>query len=517
MPPSEIIKKLLTSRGFTTQKSISEFLNPRHPDGIKWPDLNILSTDIQKVKNIIQKHIQNNHIIAIYGDYDVDGLCSTAILWQTIYQNYKLVFPHIPDRRIEGYGLSIAGIDHCISQGAKLIITVDSGIVAYDQIAYAKKQGLDVVVIDHHEKSDVLPPADAFIHSIVTCAAGLSYFLAREINEKVENLDLVCLAVVCDLVPLTGLNRSLAKFGLETLNHTVRPGLLALYEIAGIKNISAYHVGFIIGPRLNATGRLTHAMDSLRLLCTTNPNRATDLAKTLNDINIRRQQLTETQTQHALSQITPNSLIVVADKSYDEGVIGLIAAKLVEKYFRPAIVISVGETVSKASARSISGFHITEYLRKFETLFSSVGGHAMAAGFSFPSSKLSEVITQLAKSEVPKELLIKKDRFDLELPLEYVSWDLYLGISDMQPFGLGNSTPVFLAKDIQIMDPKIIGKSGTHLKFIAFQNGISFPCVWFNPPILKLPTSANYYYQIDSDTYRGPGNLQLITKNISGL
>ncbi len=528
MTVPEIIQKLISDRKLD--------LNPPHPSQITWSDLNIEAAAVNTAIKLIRSHIDSGHKIAIYGDYDVDGICSTAILWQTIYSYYPHVFPHIPDRRKEGYGLSKEGIDHCISQGAKLVITVDSGIVAIDQIAYARSLGLDVVVVDHHEVGDKLPDANCIIHSLSTSAAGLSYFFSREITQKlspslemrrgargevvkeqVNYLDLTALAVICDLVPLTGINRSIAKYGLEELNITSRPGLLALYEIAGIKQVTAYHAGFIIGPRLNATGRLTHAMDSLRLLCTNSPEKAQELAKSLNETNLKRQQLTEDLTLNAINQVIKNQvtdIIIVADPSYDEGIIGLIAARLVEKYYRPAIAISVGKDVCKASARSILGFHITDFLRLHSDLFLGVGGHSMAAGFSFDPKNLQSVICDLSSEKISPDLLVKKEKFDMELSLEFVSWDLWVAISDLQPFGLGNPTPVFLAKNVEIYDPKIIGKTGKHLKFTASQNGASLPCVWFNPPSLELPKKAKIYYQIDADSYKGPGNIQLIIKKL---
>lgn len=554
MTVSAILQQLLSDRGLD--------LNPPHPDTISWSDLGISDKDIKKALKIIKKHTQLNNKIALYGDYDVDGISSVAILWQTLYPHYPSVFPHIPDRRLEGYGLSRQGIDRCLAQGAQLIITADSGIVAFEAIDYAKSQGMDVIIIDHHSVTDHLPKADAIVHSTATCAAGLSYFFARELLNiehwtlNTNLLDLACLAVICDLVPLTGINRSIAKYGLEALSRTTRPGLLALYDIAGINQppmITAYHVGFIIGPRLNATGRLTHALDSLRLLCTNNIEKASEYAKTLNETNLKRQQLTESLTNHAIQNLPSPQLnrglpagkagaggevvgsdaialgaeaevmkegkiIVVADPAYDEGVIGLIAAKLVEKYYRPAIAISVGPDISKASARSIPGFHITDCLQQFSSSFHGVGGHSMAAGFSFSTAKLTKVLDLLNSVKLPLKLLVKPKKFDLLLQLSDCTLDLWQGISQLQPFGIGNPTPVFLAQNLIVSQVQPFGRTLSHLKFTVTQDKTSASCVWFSPPpdlsFQTGDTLDSLYFQLDADTFRGQTNLRLLVKSI---
>ncbi|TSC87809.1 MAG: single-stranded-DNA-specific exonuclease [Microgenomates group bacterium Gr01-1014_16] len=514
MTEAEIIQKLLAARGLKSKKSVDEFFHPVHPSEIKSP------FDPEPAIKLIKSHIKKGNKIAIYGDYDVDGICSTAILWETLYQDYKNVFPHIPHRREEGYGLSIAGIDHCLSQGAKLIITVDNGIVAHDQIKYCRDQGCDIIIIDHHEKSDQLPNANVILHSTNTCAAGLTWFFCRDLQKiehwtlNFEHLSLVALAVICDIVPLLGINRSFAKFGLEELNKTQRPGLLALFEEAAIKPlITPYHVGFIIGPRLNAAGRLEHAIDSLRLLCTKDSAKARQLALHLGETNRARQDLTLQSTEHALNSINLTNLLVVAHESYDEGIIGLIAAKLVEKHHRPAIAISIGEKISKGSARSIPGFHITDHLRSYSHLLENVGGHAMAAGFTIDNSRIQDLISSISNPDIPADLLIKKQRIDLEIPLGFVNLDLWIAIQKFEPFGLGNPTPVFLTKNVQISNIRKMGKLNQHLKF----NAGDFEAVYFNVPLdaERYPLDAvDLVYQIGENTWNGTTKLQLIVKDI---
>jgi len=551
MTTDEIIKILLKNRGLTNPEQVEGFFHPPHPADIPLKSVGLKSVDIQKAITLIRRHIRENHKIFIYGDYDVDGLCAAAILWETLYRTYRNVHPHIPHRREEGYGLSQKGIDHCLSLGAKLIITVDNGIVASDQIDYTKKHNCDVIVVDHHEKGKKLPPADVILHSTSTCAAGLAYFFAKELikilpspnlgegsrEEYKEVLDLVSLAVICDIVPLLGVNRSFAKFGLEELNHTCRPGLLALIEISGIKKfpspdpgegsrerltefgINSYHVGFILGPRLNAAGRLEHALDSLRLLCTTDPGRARQIAQQLNNTNIRRQDLTTKSFDHAIKNISKiTDLLVASSPDYDEGIIGLIAAKLVEKYYRPAIAISVGEEVSKASARSVPGFHITEYLHTHSRWFTSVGGHSMAAGFSFSTSNLNLVLKSLSEARMSNpDVLVKKSRIDAEINLSVLDLDFYLRLLEFAPFGLGNPQPVFSTPDLEIVSSRIVGKTGRHLKFILSDGTVSLPAIWFSPPEDFDPqkiTRISPYYSLQVDSFSGRPTLQLQIKGL---
>ena len=520
MTEAEIIQKLLAARDLKSKKAIDKFFHPVHPADIKSP------FDPKPAIKLIKSHIKKGNKIAIYGDYDVDGICSTAILWETLYAGYKNVFPHIPHRREEGYGLSLAGIDHCLAQGAKLIITVDNGIVAHEQIKYCRNKDCDIITIDHHEVGDSLPPANATLHSTSTCAAGLTWFFCRDFLKVLpspelrrgaggEVLELVALAVICDIVPLLGTNRSFAKFGLEELNETTRPGLMALFEESAIKPpINAYHVGFILGPRLNAAGRLEHALDSLRLLCTKDPAKAHDLAAHLGEVNRTRQELTQHAVEHALNSLNITNLLVTADESYDEGVIGLIAAKLVEKHHRPAVAISIGEKTSKGSARSIPGFHITEHLRRFESLLTNVGGHAMAAGFTIETSKIQDLISSISHPDIPADLLVKKQRVDCEIPLSVINDSLFKKIKEFEPFGLGNPTPIFMTKNVQISNTRQMGKLNQHQKFDV--DGLE--AVWFNAPLstsdLALST-VDLIYQIDENTWNGSTKLQLIVKEVS--
>lgn len=504
---SDIIETLLSNRGLTDDSARQLFFHPTPPDKLPSP------FDSSPAIDLINLHIMQHDPIFVYGDYDVDGICSTAILWETLHANYANVLPFIPHREKDGYGLSTSGLDQCLAKGAKLIITVDNGIVAHEQIAYCRSRGCDIVVIDHHEPVDTLPKANALLHSTTSCAAGLTWLFCRDFSGvNSEHLALVAMATICDIVPLLNQNRSFAKYGLSELRSTTRPGLQAIFGEASIKasDIGTHEVGFILGPRLNAMGRLEHAIDSLRLLCTKDPHQAQSLAKLLGDTNRTRQDETKAAVDHALSHVVIDDILIVSDSSYNPGIIGLIAGKLTEKYYRPSIAISIGEFESKASARSIPGFHITNHIRKYSNQLINVGGHAMAAGFTVSNDHLLSLLSHLSHADISPDLLVKQSRVDCEVPLELISLDLYNQIQDFAPFGLANPTPVFKTTKVELKFPKRIGKQQQHLKFKVGD----YDAIAFNYPG-DPPQTADIIYSLDLNTWNNQSTLQLIVKSIA--
>lgn len=520
MTKDELIEILLSNRGLTTPEQRSEFFNPPHPNQIPSP---FSGTE---TVSLIKSHIERKHKIGIFGDYDVDGVCATAILWETLYSLQADVIPFIPHRRDHGYGLSQKGIDELVAQEVKLIIAVDCGIVAHEAVKYAKSKNCDVIIIDHHESDGTIPSADSVLYSTCSSAAGLVWLFARDLigpsEELNEKLSLVALSVICDMIPLIGLNRSFAKYGLLELNNTRRPGLLALFDLAGINPqttpIGTYQVGFIIGPRINAMGRLEHALDSLRLVCTKDPVKARALALSLTETNKLRQDLTDSAIESALSSINPDqlpSVLVVANEDFDEGVVGLIAAKLVEKFFRPAIALSIKEDKVKGSARSVPGFHITDHLRKFSSLLTSVGGHAMAAGLSLPLENLNTFIEQVSQVNIDPELLVKRYKYELELPLDGVSDEVKRMIDSFAPFGLGNPQPVLRSQTGNIATIRRMGVRQQHLKWSMG----TFDVVYFNCPHQDTVFKSNFYihYTLDQNTWNGKTTLQLLVRHFEPI
>lgn len=526
METESLIRTLLSKRGLQTPGEISRFFHPPRPETFSAADFGLKKTGLKKGADLVRFHIAKKHPIAVYGDYDVDGICSTAILWETIHARYPEVFPFIPHRREDGYGLSVSGIDTCLKRGAKLIISLDSGITAKSAVSHARRSGCDVIIIDHHKKEGDLPKANCLIHSQDTCSAGLTWLFSRQLSEPEqsrEHLSLVAMAVVCDMVPLTGINRSLVKYGLVELNTTTRPGLLALFEAAGIQSgqLGTYEIGFIIGPRLNAMGRLEHALDSLRLLCGRSAEKTRALSGVLEETNRLRQELTENSFRHALQCISDkygNSLpplLVIADESYDEGVIGLIASRLTEKFSRPSLIISLGENLSKASARSVPGVDITNFLRRGARYLKNVGGHSMAAGLTAETAKIPSLISYYQKAapkHIPEKLLVKKHHVDAGISLEIITPNLHTRLMEFAPFGIGNPQPVFCSSQVSLSRVRRMGKSGQHLRFLAE----NFSAVHFNysGPEIIADSIANLIYRIELNTWNNRTSLQLNVRDL---
>lgn len=531
----ELIEILLENRGIKSKAEIDEFLDPK----LSNVDINSVKIDkanVSKTLKRIDKAIKNNEKIIIYGDYDVDGICGTAILWETLNSLKANVMPFIPSRFEEGYGLSIDGIDSLIkNEKPFLIITTDNGIVANNAVDYANKKGIDVIITDHHVAGKVLPDAFSIIHTTLLCGAGVAYLLSQEIKNKILNikneedihLELVALATIADLVPLIKSNRALVKFGLLALQKTKREGLLALIEKSKIKReeVGVYEIGHIIAPRLNAMGRLSSAMDSLRLVCTTNKQRADELSGILTKTNFERQQLTVDIVNHAKNKVKAKSLknlIFIADESYQQGIIGLVAGRLVEEYYLPSIVISKGKEFSKASARSVKGFNIVEFLREASDLLVDVGGHPMAAGFTVKTKNLELLEKKLFASAlklIKKEHLERVLRIDLELPEENINLDTYSKIQKLSPFGMANPEPTFLTKNMIVENIRLVGNDGKHLKLeLRSKNyelriqGIYFGAGDNNK--FSIGDSVDVVYTLDENVWNGNKNLQLKIKDL---
>jgi len=517
----DLIKILLRNRGIKTKKEIEEFLNPRL-ETVTVDNVGIDKKQLKRAISRIELAIKNKEQIVVFGDYDVDGICGTAVLWEVLNSLGAKAMPYIPHRIDEGYGLSIKGINNVILnlfQDPKkkkmlkqvqhdnkkgLIITVDNGIVASKAVDFANKQGVDVIITDHHVLpiggTKQLPKALAIVHTTKLCGAGVAYLLSRVIlnsfqdlrsqraemlkpasqrgeqvqHDKKRHLELVALATVADLVPLKGANRTLLKFGLEELRKTKRIGLLELFKEAGIDKakIGVYEIGHIIAPRLNAMGRLEYAMDSLRLICTNDQKRAEKLAGLLGNTNRERQDLTLQTVLHAKDYVRVkreklSSLLFIAHESYGQGIIGLVAGKLVEEFYKPAIVISKGKKISKASARSIKGFNMIEFIRGASELLIDAGGHPMAAGFTVETAKLSrlqKVLEKRAELLLSKDLLTRSLKIDCELSLLAINIKLYEALQELSPFGMGNPEPTFISKKVVIDDMRLVGVEGKHLK-----------------------------------------------------
>jgi len=540
----DIIDVLLNNRGIRTKKQKEEFFKPEKSEKITVKSLGLSMREVNKVIKRLRQAKEKKETIVIYGDYDADGICATAILWECLHSLGFNVIPYIPDRFEEGYGLNAKSIENVKCQtlpdgrqvsNVKLIITVDNGIVAYEAVDMASKLGIDVIITDHHLKGELLPSAYSLIHTIQIGGAGIAWFLAREIYKKLQTsktpnfqngLELAAIGTIADQIPLLKVNRSLVKYGLIELNNTKRAGLIELFKEASLekRSLGTYEVGYIIAPRINAMGRLAQGIDSLRLLCTINRKRAKELASKLGKTNRERQKIVGEVVLHADEKVAEHDwqgALVVAHESYHEGVIGLVASKLVEKYYRPAIVLYKGEEFSKASARSISGFSIIEVLRKLEDLVEGVGGHDMAAGFTIRTEKIEDFtkkLTQITKPLLKKDVLSKSVKVDLELPFEAINRNLIDQLEKFEPTGTGNPLPVFTTKEVNVLDARTVGYEGKHLKLILKKEGNSFNAIAFGLGDYLLKLSQNQkcdiVYSPFRNSWRGYENIELKVKDI---
>lgn len=526
----KVLDILLSNRGIKN-KDIRGFLHPRISE------LSLNSVGIQKNDFLIfEKRIQeansNNETIAIYGDYDVDGICASAILWETLYSKNKNVAPYIPDRADEGYGLSVKGIDNLLLDRpeVKVIVTVDNGIVAHEPVLYAKSKGIDVIITDHHVAEKKLPEAYCIIHTTKLCGAGIAWLLSRELSflskeEVMEKLSLACLATVADLVPLTDSNRWIAKEGLKLLQNTSRPGLKALLASAGVEvgTISTYTIGHIIAPRLNATGRIQNAMNSLRLLCTKNREKALELAALLTSINKERQDMTEESVAHAKlyaleSQLT--RITIVQSEKYNPGVVGLIASRLVEAFYKPAFAIAVDKEISRGSARSIAGVNVIELLRSVSGLLEETGGHPMAAGFSIRTEKIEEftkALDEASQRVVLDEVLDRVVRIDMVIPFSLISVKFIDEIGVLEPFGMGNPQPIFASIGVEIVEFRKIGKEQNHLKLKLRQGDKIVDAIAFNmaeKTDVVIGDKIDVAFTLDVNEWDGKITSQLKIKDI---
>ncbi len=515
----DIVGALLKNRGVNR-----DFLHPPDPFSYTANDVGIDGKSLDRAVLRIQKAISNKESVVVYADYDADGISAGAIMWETLHDLGANVMPYIPHRVEEGYGLSQKGIDAVQRMyNPALLITVDHGITAHENVAYAKSLGIDVIVTDHHVKPEKLPDC-IIVHTTQLCGAGVSWFVASHVDSRLrgnDTLELAAVGTVADLVPLVGANRSVVKFGLEKLRKTKRVGFLALMRDAGVipSDLSTYEVSHVLAPRLNAMGRLEHAMDALRLLCTKREDKAMLLARQLGLTNKERQQLTADTTLHALQGLSLKDelpkLLFVAHETYNQGIIGLVAGKLVEEYYRPAIVVAQGEEISKGSARSIAGFNIIEAIRKFDELLIDCGGHPMAAGFTVETKRLDELKTRLeayAATYLHNELLTRELRIDMELPLAAATEKLWKELRDFEPFGLGSPEPVFAARGVTVSDARRIGADGKHLKLRA--DGVEAVAFGMGNMIGKLQNPVDIAYTIDMNTWNGKRSLQLKIKDI---
>ncbi|NCN87483.1 MAG: single-stranded-DNA-specific exonuclease RecJ [Candidatus Pacebacteria bacterium] len=485
----EFEKILIENRNI---EDLDHFFNPDKPYNFLLEEIGIDKKEVEKSIKIIEDLGKDSQIV-VFGDYDADGITATAILWRILFDLGYKVKPFIPDRQKHGYGLSIEALEEIFSElNPQLIITVDNGIVAHEAVDFLKKKNCPIIITDHHLPEEKLPNADAIIHSTKTCGAGVSWLLSREIlkhfidnKNKVEQiinkeLDLCGIATIADQMPLTDFNRGFAYWGVKELQKSKRLGLELLLDHAKIKKpeITATTINYALAPRINAMGRLKNGLDALRLLCTQNRAQAKQLAEELSETNVERQDITFEQIQKASEQIKEQideNLYIVQSEDFHEGVIGLIAGKITERYHKPTIVISIDGDTAKASARSIPGINIIELIRTAKDDLLAAGGHPMAAGFGVETSKIDQVKRQLQKEANSLDLNLFEKNIDIEcnLPLSLVDEKTYHIIQKFQPFGQKNREPIVGLNNLTIIETIKMGKKEEHLKIMVKDNSDS--------------------------------------------
>lgn len=539
-PP--ILRQVLFNRGFATDAEARAFLRAE-------PNFNtdpFQMTGMQAAVERIRFAIQHNEPVAIYGDYDVDGVTATALLVETLKKMGADARGYIPNRFEEGYGLNNNALEELKADGVKLVITVDCGIRSPNEALHAQTLGLDLIISDHHHPdNENLPPALAVInpkqHGDIypdkdLAGVGIAYKIAEALlgnEDKTAQtilnalLDLVALGTVADLAPLVGENRVLVKKGLRQIQQTTRQGLFSLAAVSevAIQKVNAGHIGFMLGPRLNAAGRLKEALASFELLTTTDVFRAGELAQQLDMQNRERQRITREMQARAeeiaLSDDPDAFLLFAADENFNSGVVGLAASRLTEKFYRPAIVASQGEEETRGSCRSIPEFHITDALDQCADLLVRHGGHAAAAGFTVRNENLPELVARL--KTIAGEKLSGSDlkptvTADAEVSLAELRPELYeKALKYLEPTGYGNREASFVVRNVKVRSSRIVGADGKHLKMsLEDEKGVAHDAIGFRLGDWhkSMPARVDVLFTYEINEYNGRISYQLNLKDL---
>jgi single-stranded-DNA-specific exonuclease len=500
---SEVLAKLLVLRDVKTFAQAKTYFQPE----IEFLYDPFLMDGMEEATTRILEALVNHEPICIYGDYDVDGTCSTALLYLFLKELDANVTSYIPNRITEGYGISIPAIDFVINSGATLLISVDCGITAVEETAYAKDRGIDMIICDHHQPKAEIPAAIAVLDPLkpgcnypfkYLSGAGVAFKLAQGISSRIgkrdlplQYLDLVALAGAADIVPLTDENRILVKTGMEQINNNPRPGILALIKSSGLTpgEVSSGQVIFTIAPRINAVGRLGDAQRAVELFITDDKEKALDLAGVLESENYQRRKIDEGTYANAMDLVeslvnNDDLAIILHQENWHPGVIGIVASRLVEKYYKPTIMLTTIDGVAKGSARSVSNFNIYDALKKCEDLLIHFGGHQAAAGLAVEIDKIDEFrlkFNQVVKDILNGDKLLPEIIVDSKLKFSEITPKFLRIIERFTPFGPGNVRPVFVSENVEVSGhPRIVGNN--HLVVGLRQNGCEkvFDCIGFS-------------------------------------
>ena len=532
---------LLAQREIETYEEAKRFFRPELKD-LHDP---FLMKDMDKAVSRIEQAIIAEENILIYGDYDVDGTTSVALLSSYLRSYYSNIATYIPDRYGEGYGISYKGIDFAEDNNFSLIIALDCGIKAIDKVAYASKKGIDFIICDHHRPGDEIPKAKAVLDpkrndcdypfkELCGCGVGFKLIQAlaskkgETVNDLVLYLDLVATAIGADIVPIIGENRILAYHGLQVINENPRPGFKAIIEQVKKEILTITDVVFIIAPRINAAGRMKHGNHAVTLLCETDPDLAAQYANEIDTYNTDRRDTDKRITIEALDQIGEHKeqegfTTVVYDENWHKGVIGIVASRLIETYYRPTLVFTKSSDVLAASARSVKGFDVYNALEQCSEFIEQFGGHKYAAGLTLKPEnykKFKAKFEQVVSKTIDPKLLIPEIKIDAQINLSDITPKFYRILSQFAPFGPNNMTPIFMTEDMQDTGyGKQVGEDKSHLRFTASQNGkgkivgIGFG-MGDQIELIKNKKTFKAAYTIDENEWNGNKNLQLKLKDL---
>jgi single-stranded-DNA-specific exonuclease len=533
------------------QRDIVTFDDAR---GFFRPDLNdlhdpFLMADMHNAVNRLTKAMRNNEKILVYGDYDVDGTTSVALVYKFLKMFYANVDFYIPDRYNEGYGISILGIDFAAANDFKLVIALDCGIKAVEKVRYALSKGVDFIICDHHTPDDVLPPAVAVLDSkrsdcnypykhLSGCGVGFKLMQAFAMTNDIDFsrltplLDLVALSIASDIVPITGENRILAFFGLKQINSNPSVGLKGILEVCGLadKEITISDIVFKIGPRINASGRMKLASEAVELLVSSDQSFAKEKSDTINEYNNDRKDLDKNITDEAIALITADKRydsrksIVVYKPDWHKGVIGIVASRLSEEYYKPSIVLTKSNGLASGSARSVPGFDIYKAIESCRDLLENFGGHMYAAGLSMKEENVTEFterFEQFVTENILEEQTYPQIEIDAVVEFKDITPKFFRVLKQFGPFGPDNMKPVFVSKKVfDYGTSRLVGKEQEHLKLELVDSssenvmyGIAFRMHEFNEP-LKALNPLDICYTLEENSFNGNTSIQLMIRDI---
>lgn len=534
---NELLATILVNRNITEKENIELFLNPTRADFYD----PFLMKDMEVAVDRIIKAIKNQEKVTIYGDYDVDGITSITVLKSFLKERGLEVEQYIPNRLEEGYGLNKPAIDKIVNSGCKLLITVDCGISAVEEIEYANSLKIETIVTDHHEPGEKIPNAIAVVDNkqkesnypfrelagvgvVFKLIQAIGIKLGLQEEEYLKYLDIVCIGTISDIVPLVDENRVIAKLGLMLIRQTKNIGLRAIINSSGYKNIDSSSISFGVAPRINACGRMGKAEEALNLFLSTDVNEVFWLANKLNEYNKLRQETEKKIFENALEQIEKNHLdenktIVVSGENWHHGVIGIVSSKITEIYFKPSILLSFDNEIGKGSGRSIPGFDLHDALTKCSDTIEKFGGHAMAIGISVKKDKLEKFKKEfeaIADNQHIDEY-VPIINIDAKINLENVNKSMVESLHQLEPFGEANKMPVFAFKNLKIDSIRALSE-GKHLKLTLKENNTIINAIGFNLGHLaneyRIGDKVDVAGVLEVNTFNGVDNLQINMKDI---